>query len=209
MGFDEMACGLTTVIASSGRPELLRRTLESLAACRKPAIYRATIIVENGGKAGAEDVVRGSDACLNARYLYERRANKCHALNVALEHVAGGLIFFTDDDVRIHPDTLCAYADAAASADGGQFFGGPIGVDYDVEPPEWLRPYLPPSARGLQLENALQPIETPVFLGFNWAAFVNDLREAGGFDASLGPGATTGSSVGDETEMQARLLTNG
>ena len=152
MEVDEMARALTTVIATNGRPDLLRRTLESLAACMKPTLYRGTIIVENGVKAGAEEVVGSCHPGLNARYLYDNRGNKCHALNTALEQVEEGLIFFTDDDVRIHPNTLCVYAEEAAGVEAGQFYGGPTGVDYEREPAEWLRPYLPASARGLQLE---------------------------------------------------------
>ena len=204
-----MARALTTVIATNGRPDLLRRTLESLAACIKPTLYRGTIIVENGVKAGAEEVVRSCHPSLSAQYLYQHQGNKCHALNTALEQVGEGLIFFTDDDVRIHPDTLCAYADATAKTGGGQFFGGPIGVDYDVEPPEWLSRYLPFSARGWRLDGGVQVVQKPRFLGFNWAAFAKDIRDAGGFNPSLGPGATTLATVGDEPEIQARLVRNG
>jgi GT2 family glycosyltransferase len=42
-------------------------------------------------------------------------------------------------------------------------------------------------------------------MGFNWAAYLADLKAAGGFDYRKGPGAPTG-SVGQETDMQRRLL---
>ena len=204
----KMASALTIVIASAGRPSLLRRTLESLAACNFPTIYRGTVIVENGPKAGAEEVVRSFSAGLNAQYVYTKHGNKCRALNMALEQVGDSLIVFSDNDIRIHPDTLCAYASASAGIDGGQFYGGPTGVDYDVRPPIWLNPYLPPSALGWHLDSNKQAIEKPCFLGFNWAAFAKDIRDAGGFDTNIGHAAAFGSDMGDETEMQARLLSN-
>jgi GT2 family glycosyltransferase len=47
-----------------------------------------------------------------------------------------------------------------------------------------------------------------VFLGFNWAAFAEDLHAVGGFDYRKGPGSPT-KSVGQETDMQERLLQAG
>lgn len=205
----QMASALIVVIATAGRPGLLRRTLESLAACRKPDVFHRTIIVENGSKRGAEEVVRFCHPSLNAHYIYQSEGNKCLALNKSLEMVTDSLIFFTDDDVRIHPNTLCAYAEAAAGIEGGQFYGGPAGIDCEQQPAEWLKSYLPLSARGWNLGGRMEAIDRPLFLGFNWAAFAKDLRAAGGFDPNLGPGAPSGSYVGDETEMQCQLLNKG
>ena len=55
-------------IATSGRPELLRRTLESLKECEEPVGYRETVVVENGPRGGAEAVVRAARSWLNVRY---------------------------------------------------------------------------------------------------------------------------------------------
>lgn len=210
-----MADDLIAVIATAGRPELLRRTLTSLAECQKPDIYRETVVVENGPKAGSEEVVRLYHSSLKARYVYVPLANKSHALNTVLEMVGDCLIFFTDDDVRMHPGTLCAYAETAAGFKGEQFYGGPTDVDYEREPPEWLKAYLPPSARGWRLDEKFreEPVflllrERPQFLGCNWAAFVSDLRNAGGFDERIGPGSATG-STGQEIDMQTRLWKRG
>ena len=121
------------VIATTGRSKLLHRTLESLSECRKPDGFQRVIIVENGPKGDAEQIVRSFHSQLSTRYMYTPQANKSHALNVALAGLKDCLIFFTDDDVRIHPETLCAYAEAASGYNGGQFYGGPVGVDYEKE----------------------------------------------------------------------------
>lgn len=203
-----MASNLVVVIATAGRAELLRRTLDSLLECRKPDNYRETIVVENGPRLGAEEVVRSFRSNLNTRYVYVSRANKSHALNKALETIGESLIFFTDDDVRFHHDTLCAYAEAAAGVQGGQFYGGPVGVDHEQEPARWLLNYLGSSGRSWRLDKGVEVIEKPVFLGCNWAAFAGDLRNTEGFDTTRGPGAATG-AIGQEHNMQRQLLENG
>ncbi len=40
-------------IATSGRSDLLKRTLNSLAGCQLPAGYAETVVVENGTPAGS------------------------------------------------------------------------------------------------------------------------------------------------------------
>lgn len=199
---------LTVVIATSARPQLLKRTLESLAACPRPASYGETIVVENGGGREGEAVAAGFRSLLNVRYQHLTPANKSAALNAAIDRLPGGLVVFFDDDVRLEPDVLRAYAAAGAAFGAGHFFGGPTKVDYDIDPPTWLRPYLPASASGWSLEGGRQFVDAARFLGFNWAAFVEDLRRAGPFNPDFGPGSRTG-SVGQETEMLVRLLEQG
>ncbi|MBI1299292.1 glycosyltransferase [bacterium] len=203
-----MADALYVVIATAGQSTRLARTLESLAACDKPAIYRSTIVVENGPKLGAEAIVRLHEKTLSARYLHSAQANKSNALNLALETLESGLVFFTDDDVRIEAGTLADYAKAAEGLRRGQFYGGPTRVDYEQTPPEWLIPLFPPSARGLDAAR-LSNTEKLWFLGFNWAAFVEDLKMVNGFDSMLGPGSPINVTVDDETEMQRRLIAAG
>ena len=189
------------VIATHGRPALLRRTLDSLAQCTKPETYQATIIVENGSQSGAEAIVRAHAETLNARYLYSPRGSKSHALNFALQDIEEELIFFTDDDVRFHPEVLVRYAEAVEGADGGVYFGGPADVDYEEAPQDWLVSSLPYSAKGWDRES-----EWEYALGCNWAAFAQDLKRLDGFDEKRGPGM---GNVGQETDMQQRLAEAG
>lgn len=197
------------LIATTDRKHLLARTLKSLSACDRPPGYQKTIVVENGRKTGTEEVVKQFEAQLSAQYLCIEEANKSAALNHALGTLEEGLIFFTDDDVRVDPGTLMAYAGATRPRDGGCFYGGPTGVDYEEAPPAWLREYLPPSAKGLSYtEEELRGDRFCWFLGFNWAAFVNDLKRVGWFNCSFGPGSPSGRR-GQETEMQNRLRDSG
>lgn len=191
------------VIATHGRLELLKRTLDSLARCKKPSSYQGTIVVENGCRSGIKSLLDSYKDLLNPSYLYTHHGNKSHALNLALDHIDSGLIFFTDDDVRLSIDILLEYEEAALECGPGTFFGGPIDVEYDIPPASWLSQYLPASARGWAL-NGIECEKHPWFLGFNWSAFHGDLMEIGGFDIRFGPGSSTG-GVGQETDMQKRL----
>ena len=203
-----MSISLVVMIATAKRTNLLERTLASLGECEKPSNYLETVVIENGSKTGAEKIVNTAPARLRARYLFEANGNKSAALNRGLQEVGDRLVFFTDDDARLHPLTLMAYASAAGDKAGGEFYGGPVDVDYEHEPPEWLKSYLPPSARGWKPRGDAKSVVRPDFLGFNWAAFSSDLRAAGGFDTNRGPGSPS-KSVGQEKEMQLRLLKRG
>ena len=144
---------------------------------------------------------------LQARYLFEPVGNKSLALNAALAQIDDGLVVFLDDDVRVVPSLLEAYAAAARRAGPRQFFGGPVTPDYEEAPPDWLIEFLPLSARGWHPDDPVQTTTRPFFLGFNWAAFASDLRRVGGFSERFGPGSEAG--VGDEADIQRRLVTAG
>lgn len=197
----------TVLIPTHGRPTLLDRSLRSLTACRLPARYRETVVVENGSRAGAEAVVAEvarEHPVLRLRYMHVKRANKSHALNEALATVGNGLVVFFDDDVRLDPGVLEAYAEAAERHPRNAFFGGPTDVDYELQPPEWLIPFFPPSARGVSYDsNGLE-----LYLGFNWAAYADELLALGGFNPDFGPGSPTG-ATGQEGEMHLRLMEAG
>jgi hypothetical protein len=197
-------------MAAAGQPLLVKRTLDSLAACEKPSTYRGAVVVENGPKCGIEELVRSRPRSELIRYLYVPEANKSHALNVALAALDDGLIFFTDDDVRFDPQLLMAYVRGAGGVIRGEFYGGPLLADHEGgEPPAWLKAYLPMTAQGWQLACKGQSrLKARTFLGPNWAAFAGDLWAIGGFEPRLGPGAATG-STGQETDAQRRLLAAG
>ena len=121
---------LHIVIATRGRAGLLERTLRSLEKCEPVSVFGQTLVIENGERSGAEDVVRRAAAPLQARYLFHPEANKSAALNAALRELHDGLIVFLDDDVVVGEGLLRAYAAAASGVAQGVFFGGPVHAEY-------------------------------------------------------------------------------
>jgi GT2 family glycosyltransferase len=165
------------------------------------------MVVENGRKDEAETKAAKFAGRLPIEYLYTPVGSKCAALNLALESCQGEFVAFFDDDVRIDPACVRAYADAAAGKTGGEFYAGKCNVDYDVEPPEWLKHYLPFSAKGWSYGDKVSELNEPLALGFNWAAFADDIANAGSFNPDIGPGRLI--SIGDETDLQRIMLSQG
>lgn len=198
-----------TLIAFKSGSKSIERTLHSLSKCKIPHSYNGTILIENGGPASERSLVESFRETLKTHYIHVPEMGKSNALNVGLRHLTDGLVFFSDDDIRFDPDVLVAYCRAGRTHGSGHFFGGPFNVKYETPPPDWLQHYFPPSARGCWFKDGSEVDSTFAdFLGFNWAAFASDLKQAGGFDPKKGPGSVTG-STGDETDMQRRLVETG
>jgi hypothetical protein len=203
-----MPRSLWVLIAAAGKPELLARTLASLAAACKPASYRGTVVVENGPQCGIEAVIRSFPREHHFRHLYVREANKSHALNCGLARLDDGLVFMADDDVRLDPQILLAYDEAAKDQGRNDFYGGPVLIDAEHGlPPPWLRRFYPLTiVEPWSLPHGCRTVVPgESFMGTNWSAMASDLIAAGGFDSRLGPGGTAG-AAGQETEMQRRLM---
>ncbi|MBW1981244.1 MAG: glycosyltransferase [Deltaproteobacteria bacterium] len=196
------------IIATSSRLQLLRRTLNSLSKCNFPQDFQEIIVIENGEKVCDQNFLRPYIEKLPIRYIYMPEANKSKALNTAIDTISSGLIVFLDDDVRIHKDTLIAYSHIVGEMLSGRFYGGPVRVDYEKQPPAWLLRKLPASAKGWSLGEHDTIINKACFLGLNWAAFATDLQKVGGFNVTMGPGSASRGD-GEETNMQRRLLQSG
>ncbi|MBK1877948.1 glycosyltransferase [Pelagicoccus mobilis] len=197
---------IAIVIATCKPTGLLERTIKSLVQCVDPPTLRRIIIAENGPVSTAAELVDGYKAALPIEHHFYPNAKKCGALNRALAELDDELIVYFDDDVRIHPETLLAYAEAAKGATRGAFFGGRCKVDYEEEPEGWLGKYLPAAAKGWAPSKESSELVKPGALGFNWAAFAEDLREIGGYDERCGPGTLANA---DEMNVQQKLLENG
>lgn len=196
------------VIATCGRPDLLRRALDSLASARRPDSVREVLVVENGGARGAREVVDALRDRLPIRYLLLEDGNKSRALNRALEQTSADFIYFLDDDVVLDEVTVESYVEAAVRYGPGHHFSGPLVADWEVEPPDWLKSYLPPSAAGWDQGDEEKYYDRPYFIGSNWAAFREDMLAVGGFKEHIGPGSPTG-AIGDERDLQQRMLDAG
>lgn len=195
------------IIPTCQRGELLERTLQCLVDADLPDTLKRVYVVENGKKEQAETKIERFRSVLPLEYRYTPVGSKSAALNLVLEECAGEFVVFFDDDVRIDPGCVRAYAEAAKGKHGGEFYAGKCLVDYDVAPPEWLKDYLPYSAKGWCYGEKICELKEPLALGFNWAAFADDLKKAGNFNADIGPGRLI--SVGEETDLQKIMFSQG
>ena len=200
---------LTVLIPTHGRPTLLERTLDSIAQCKLPESYEELVVIENGSRAGAEELIADLPDRLHARYMHESWGNKSNALNAALETIEDGLVVFFDDDVVVSPNTLVSYATTASQHGSDHFFGGTVQADRERKLPPLIASRFPASVRGYEAEDRVERKGGMIYLGFNWGAYVGDIKKVGGFDPRLGPGSSTGTTVGDESDLQQRMMKNG
>jgi GT2 family glycosyltransferase len=97
----------SVVIATRGRPELLRETLTSLGRCDPEP--EEVVVVDGDPARTAEPVV--AEALPRARYL-PSAPGLTHQRNVALEACTGDVVVFTDDDVDLDSRLFAHLADA-------------------------------------------------------------------------------------------------
>lgn len=203
--------GLSIAIATGGGSEGLAATLESLADCTIPEQLLSTAIIENGPPKGAEQIAERFKSNLKIEYIHTPEPNKSAALNHWLFSLKDNrFVFFTDDDMVFSPGILTAYLQAALGEKLGVVFGGEVKTRSDVEPAKELLPHLPSSMYGLSDNSSADNLRRMGgnFLGNNWAAFSDDVRRLGGFDARFGPGSKTRAS-GQESQMMKRMRAAG
>jgi GT2 family glycosyltransferase len=201
---------INVVIATFRRPDLLRRTLESLRDAERPRSFEHVLVIENGERGGAEDVCRDlAENGLPIEYHFLSESGSGRARQFALERLKEGFVLFLDYDVRVCPGFLVAYEAAIERGGPAAFYGGPLLIDYESPPPPWLIKHLPPSVRGWDIDDP----KWGFFLGTNYGAFAEEILGVGGMSLTLGPGAvragTAGNPTGLEPELQRRLLNAG
>jgi hypothetical protein len=198
---------LYVVIITAGKSPTLLRTLKSLEACTQPSRFRGTILAENGVESHGREISKPFIESLKLQYVHVAESGKCKALNAAIDIAPeNSLLVFSDNDIRFKEDWIEQYQEASDKCTERSFFGGSFGVDYQDKPTEQIFDLLPMSAKGMEYPEVIEP--RPLFLGFNWAVYKVDLIAAGCFDEQIGPGSET-CRVGDETDMQTRLINIG
>ena len=199
------------IIATYRRPALVERALRNLAECELPPDVEIHIL-ENGPACGVDEICRRITIGGRVRYAYSPVANKVLALNRAIRESKAEFLIFFDDDVTVPKDIVTTYVDAARRYGAGHFFGGPLMIDAEIACPPHLVPHLPRSAIGWSLGSRETEIEArcfEFFFGANWAAFQPDLMAVGLFAENLGVTGEKYSPVGEETELQHRLIKTG
>ena len=198
---------IAIVIPNHKRPKLLERLLSSIFTATFPESLVGIWVVENGGKAGAEDICQRYNKRFPVHYCYAVMANLSNARNVGAQNANADFIIFFDDDLRCDQNTLVAYNSSIQQYGHSCFYGGPLGIDYEERPSEWLIKYLPWSAQGLDKGSKHVLFNEPVFLGGNHALAKDKLLQIGGYDLHCA-GSDEG-AVGEEYRLQQRLINDG
>jgi GT2 family glycosyltransferase len=103
--------GISVIIATRDRPEMLAETLASLLACDPPAAE--IIIVDGGAPSAISDVVRPLTAADTPpiRHIVAE-PGLTRQRNIGLRTAAADIVLFLDDDVTLEKNALAILADA-------------------------------------------------------------------------------------------------
>ncbi len=196
------------IIPTFQRPALLERTLLHISKAEQPASLNKILVVENGGKYGAETVCEKYHTRLPLVYLYESEPSLSNARNTGAAAATSPILLFIDDDIRVLPATLASYHDSFQRHGTSCFYGGPLTPDYDVEPELFLLKFLPWSAKGHTLGDHELEVSDALFLGGNMAVPRELFLKIGTFDSMCATGIASG-GVGEESRLQNNFLKNG
>jgi succinoglycan biosynthesis protein ExoM len=123
---DQVCLDLTMVICTYHRPDLLTRTLESIACLRDPGgVNLNVLVVDNSDDGNALDTVEH----MRTRMVWGLSAIAAHPANISIARNKGieaahaDIIAFIDDDQQLDPGWLEAVAYALATQPHDVFFG--------------------------------------------------------------------------------------
>lgn len=134
---------LDVVVCTYNRAEKLNKALRSLleAELLETTAVRF-IVVDNNSTDGTKSVVEDISGTVPPRmsitYLFEQKQGKSHALNTALEQIAGDMVAFTDDDVTVDKGWIKEMVGALQRYPGYNCFGGRVVAQYPDNLPRWL-----------------------------------------------------------------------
>lgn len=207
----DLSSHIATVVFSTYNGErTLRRMLEALCAAQPSRRALQVIAVDNGSSDQTPNILRSFLDRLPLLLLHEPQRGKNRALNLAISHIRGDLVIFTDDDIL--PDqnwlsTLELYADTRLEYD---LFGGAIVPFWERPPEPWILQSVPQGVTYAQTPPDLEA--GPIHPGLIWGANMmvrKHIFDAGHrFNENVGP--SSGQYImGSETEFNIRMAGQG
>jgi GT2 family glycosyltransferase len=188
----------TVVVATCGRPDLLRRAIDSILVADTTGIERLDVLVADNttDPSTTAAVVAGYGA--DVRVVHAPRPGLANAHNAALSAVLGEIVAFTDDDVVVDRLWIRSLTEAfAAAADVVCVTGLIAPLELETAAQEFVeqavgyaKGFAPRVYRRDDAHHGpLFPFAAGTFgSGANMAFRTGWLRAAGGFDPALGAG---------------------
>jgi len=197
---------LSVIIPTYNNAEMLARTLAAFERLDFPEASEL-IVVDNNSRDTTAKIVKGFSGRLPVRYVFEPQQGIAAAKNTGISAARGGLLVFTDDDVRPCTEWLTIHLSAYRQNPRGVFWGGPVVSEFEGRAPEErLLRVAPPSVRGLDYGARARLLEeNEWFIGANMAFTSKAVAEVGGFDTTLGLNPKRRIVLGgEETDIQRR-----
>ena len=204
---------LSLIIPTHNRSERLIAALESVIRQDLPAADWECVVVSNNST--DDTVARFGDFAarypgLNLRLVTEDGPGVSYARNRGIAETSAPLLVFIDDDERINPGFLRAYADFFDAHPDAVVAGGRIIAEYVTGRPAWLSKYTEmPIANPMDFGDAVRPFPAGRVPGGGNMAFRRSAAlRYGAFDPSLG---RVGRMLigGEENDFFERLMRGG
>lgn len=194
------------IICTRNRAENLRSTLASIGQTNVPANWNVElVVVDNNSTDETRKVVSEmGPRNLDTRYIHEPAVGQCHARNRGLMETTGGVILFTDDDVRVPKNWIADMClpilenrvDAVA---GGVRLPSSYNEALSGLPDSCFRPWFAESSD-------VSEAKPGRMIGANMAFARSVVARVPKFDPELGPGAR---GFFDETLFSWQLIAAG
>ncbi len=204
---------ISLVIPTHNRAEALLAALESVVCQDLPLREWECVVVDNNST--DDTAVRfGAFAAAHPecslRLVRETGPGVSFARNRGLQEAQAPIVAFIDDDERVNPGFLRAYADFFAAHPEAVVAGGRIIAEYPSGRPDWMSHYVEmPIANPMDFGPEVRPFPAGKVPGGGNMAFRRDgLAGYGGFDPSLG--RVNGELIGgEENDFFERLRDGG
>ena len=134
---------ITVLIATLNGEATLPQTLDSFCGLTAAPGTFKLVAVDNGSTDRTRAILESYRDRLPLTVMHTPEPGKNRALNLAMAHLEGDLVLFSDDDVVLPADWLDAYRQAAAAHPDMDIFCGPIAPLWPYEPPDWIRRNVP------------------------------------------------------------------
>lgn len=198
---------ITVIIATTGRPNSISDTLQSLAKANSPACPWQLLVIVNGGDSASLEVAKTFTSKLPIRTFFLKEYGKNKSINSVVDQVDSGLVLFTDDDIRFDENWLVSWSRYAQNLEQDVLFCGPIELDMNDETrgkieflnlsQEFLFSKTPNLKRG--------PVSAEYCWGGNLAIPFDIFKQGIRFDEKIGPNGSSNYLMGSEVELCIRL----
>jgi GT2 family glycosyltransferase len=201
--------GITVLIPTYNRSEVLRKSLEDLALVDRDGLNCSFVVIDNNSGDNTGEAAAGFRDRLPLVLLKEPRPGKNCALNKALREISlTEIVVFIDDDISPAKDWLRQLMAITARRPDIAAFGGRIELSWrEGEPPawataDWIKDFAFSSHHYAAEETLYKPPACP--FGGNFWVRSSVFKKVPFFDESIGP-RPTNRVMGSETSFLREL----
>lgn len=202
---------LTIIFSSHNGEHSLQRMLEAYCNLEIPKDGWKIVAVDNRSTDRTLAILKSYQDRLPLLPLTQPKLGKNSAINMALAHIDGDYVVFTDDDVLPATDWLTRLLQVAEQRPDYDIFGGAIIPEWPRLPPQWMVDHIPLGPAFVVTPPTRQegPLRPSAVWGPNMMIRAKLFKEGIRFDETIGPGLGPDYPMGSETELTERLVNQG